>query len=515
MGRSLIQIWYDIMNIKQTVFLFALLLPLFPFGGLLANQRSPISSYQNAVLQRDQPIVINGKARGRSGDVTVTFHGQERTAKYSYRKGRFSVEFPAMPAGGPYVLDVTDQTGTYRAEDIYVGDIWVCVGQSNMMFPMTKMHKPATWQPAAKDNYPLVRMPGKNGWRRSDSIEVIKNMPGTPYYFGRELHRELGIAIGLIPAGAGGTSLWEWTPSEAHELEMLKPYFEVMQSRVQYWKDGHLPDKAGVNDYPPAKGFSSARYPYFPKKGFANQGLVNLENWVGKRPSRGIVFWQGENDIGLAANYEHLFRVLIQRYREKAGREFPFFFIQLPTYTDRPGAKTKYDGIVGLRDAQRRVAETEKNVEMVVTYDIYSRGIHPAKKQEYGIRLARAVLGKIYGKDLDWVHAKYDRIEVQGERLLIHFKDAGSGLKTTDDKPPRDFTLAGKDRVFFPATATVVDEDTIALSSAEVPNPVAVRYAWQNSPATNLVGDGGLPISPFRSDDWELYPVPESPAATE
>jgi len=200
--------------------------------------------YQNAVLQRGVPIVIKGRAKGRNGDLTVTFNGQERKAKYSYKRGEFKVEYPAMQAGGPYVLEVTDTTGTYKAEDIYVGDIWVCVGQSNMMFPMTKMHKASTWEPAVKDKYPLVRMPGKNGWKKSDSIEVIKNMPGTPYYFGRELNRQLGIAIGLIPAGAGGTSLWEWTPTELHETETLKPFYEVMQSRVQYWKDGHLPGQS-------------------------------------------------------------------------------------------------------------------------------------------------------------------------------------------------------------------------------------------------------------------------------
>ncbi len=470
---------------------------------------SPIQSYNHAVLQRGLPIVINGRAKGRSGDLTVTFNGETRTATYSYRKSRFSVEFPAMEAGGPYILEVTDNTGTYQAEDIHVGDIWVCVGQSNMMFPMTKMHKDATWEPAAGDQYPLVRMPGKNGWRKSDSIDVIKHMPGTPYYFGRELHRELNIAIGLIPAGAGGTSLWEWTPTEVHESEELKPFFEVMQSRVQYWKEGHLPNKAGVNDYPPAKGFSSTRYPYFPKKGYANPGLIRLEEWVSKRPSRGIVFWQGENDIGMAANYEYLFRALIQRYQAKAGREFPFFFIQLPTYTDQPGGKTKYDGIVGLRDAQRKVAETEKNVEMVVTYDIYSRGIHPAKKQEYGIRLARAVLGKVYGKEIDWMHPKFDRVEAKGPKLLVHFRDVGSGLKTRDGTAPLDFTIAGTDQNFVPASAVLVDGDTLELHSPDVTAPVAVRYAWQNSPKTNLVGPGELPVSPFRSDDWELYPLPE------
>ncbi len=476
---------------------------------LFAQQRSPIAKYEHAVLQRNWPLIIQGRAKGRQGEATIRFNGETRNASYSYRRGEFRVEFPAMEAGGPYVLEVVDATGTYRAEDIYVGDIWVCVGQSNMMFPMTKMHKDATWEVASEDDFPLVRMPAKNGWRKADSIDVIKNMPGTPYYFGRELHKELGIAIGLIPAGAGGTSLWEWTPTELHEQEELKPLFEVMQSRVQYWKDGHLPDKAGVNDYPPAKGFSSTRYPYFPKKGYANPGLIKLETWVSKRPSRGIVFWQGENDIGLSANYEPLFRGLINRYKANAGREFPFFFIQLPTYSDTPGGKTKYDGIVGLRDAQRRVAESEENVEMVVSYDIYSKGIHPAKKQEYGARLAQAVLGSVYGKDVVWQHAKFDRIEPQGNRLLVHFKDTGTGLSTQDGEAPLDFRIAGADQNFVRAQATLVDGDTIAVQAEGVPAPVAVRYAWQNSPKTNLVGPGDLPISPFRSDDWELYPLPE------
>lgn len=330
-------------------------------------------------------------------------------------------------------------------------------------------------------------------------------MPGTPYYFARELHRQLGIAIGIKTGGAGGTSLWEWIPSEAHETPELAGLFKVMQERVQFYKDGKLKDKVKVHAYPKAKGFSSYRYPYFPKKGYANPGLVSLENWVGRVPSKGMIFWQGENDVGIAANYEPLFKTLIQRYRSKAGRNFPFFFVQLPTYTDTPGGKTKLDGIVGLRDAQRKVSEALDDVEMIVSYDIYSGGIHPSKKQEYGQRLAQAALGKIYGKDTRWVHPKYQGMEVKSEKLLVNFKDVGAGLQTTDGQTPIGFSIAGEDQNFVPAQAKLLDGGTIELRSEKVPQPIAVRYAWQNSPKTNLVGPGDLPISPFRSDDWELY----------
>lgn len=311
----------------------------------------------------------------------------------------------------------------------------------------------------------------------------------------------------MVIAGQGGTSLWQWTPQELHESDELEDLYAVMKERLAFIRDldkkGRLPK---VIPYKPAKGFSTYRYPYFPS-GYSLNHLVNIENWVGTRPARGVVFWQGENDVGISANYEPLFRGMLKRWRANATWDYPLIFIQLPTYTDRPGAASKMDGIAGLRDAQRRVARSEANTEMMVSFDIYSKGIHPAAKEAYGIRLAKMALGMVYEKDFVWRSPEFSNANVEEGRMVVSFSSVGEGLRAKQGEIT-GFTLAGEDGVFHPAKAEIAGKDKIVVMSGNVLAPVAVRYAWSKSPKANLVGDDDWPVSPFRSDDWELYPVP-------
>lgn len=482
---------------------------------LVTAPRAPAAigeKYQGAILQRDMENTVSGEVgSGHVHEVKVIFQGQTYAARVEKR--RWSVDLPPQPLGGPHSLTFLEgKAGSNTVDDIYFGDVWLCIGQSNMVFPMTKMHSPETWEPAIDDNFPMVRFPGRKGWQKSTDIDAIKNFPGTPYYFGRELHKALGVPIGLIPGGAGGTTLWQWTPGELHQSPELEGLYEVMKSRNDLAHEMAMAGKRMARDfqYPPAEGFSSYRYPYFPISfGVDGTGLVDLENWVPRRAARGIIFWQGENDVGLSANYEPLFRGMLRRWRSNANRDWPFIFIQLPTYTDGPGAASNMDGIEGLRDAQRRVAASEANTQMMVSYDIYGRGIHPASKEAYGSRLAVTVLGMVYGKDVPWCSPEFEKAEPEGREMRLSFAHGGNGLKirTGDGETLNGFTIAGPDGVFHPASAEIHGQDSVKVRSDQVADPVAVRYAWARSPVANLVGDGNLPVSPFRSDDWELYPL--------
>ena len=150
----------------------------------------------------------------------------------------------------------------------------------------------------------------------------------------------------------------------------------------------------------------------------------------------------------------------------------------------------------------------------MVSLDIYGikNDIHPSNKQGFGTRLAQTALGMVYGQDIPWQSPEYDRISVEGNALTVHFRHTGTGIKSTfadseTGKDVREFLLAGSDKVFHPATAVITSENTVVVTSDQVQEPQAVRYAWRKSPHVDLVGDGNLPVSPFRSDDWELWPI--------
>lgn len=487
---------------------------LVSLDGVAATDLDKLAArYQHAIIQYDQPSVINARMRGFRS-VSVTINGVEVSAHVgATQRDRVRLELPAMPVGGPYQMvfrGVPGRDGSevveVVADDVWLSDVWLCVGQSNMCFPMTKMHSADTWAPAVDDHFPGIRFhSGRNGWATAEGIDVIKNFAGTPYYFARALHRELGRPIGIKVAGRGGTTLWQWTPDELHRTAALEPLRQVMVERNAYITQ--LKAEGDMRDvrYQPNAGFSPYRYPYFP---FEFGELANFENWIPTTPAAGIVFWQGENDIGLSANYEPLFGGMLARWRSLANREWPFVFIQLPTYSDGPGRGTKHVGIAGLRDAQRRVAAADPLSHMMVSYDIYGRGIHPSSKEAYGERLALTVLGMVYGHDVAWRSPEYQGIQVADDALVVQFAYVGAGLRPRGDEATlTGFTVAGEDGVFHPAEASVIAADQVQVRSAAVTNPVAVRYAWGNNPVANLVGDGDLPVSPFRSDDWELYPV--------
>jgi sialate O-acetylesterase len=366
------------------------------------------------------------------------------------------------------------------------------------------MHSKDTWEPAIGGSFPDIRFRGRNGWTQATSIDVIKNMAGTSYYFARALHRELDRPIGIVVAGRGGTTLWQWTAEELHQTPELVPYRAVMEQRNRAYEEQKKKKIKNIS-YEPAAGFSPYRYPYF---GFTFGEMAGFDNWVPNFKGKGIVFWQGENDIGLGAPYEQLCGGMVNRWRERADRQWPFFFIQLPTYMDKARKPSKYRGIEVIRDAQRRVAAADPLSHMMVSYDIYGRGIHPSSKVAYGERLAQTVLGIVYDKEIPWRSPEFIGAERSADGMELRFDHVRQGLKTRGGEAElKGFVLAGDDGVFHPATAEITAKDTVVVRSDLVPAPSAVRYAWATNPVANLVGDGDLPVSPFRSDDWPLYPL--------
>ena len=189
--------------------------------------------------------------------------------------------------------------------------------------------------PPKNDSFPLVRFrkgseKKSSGWQPADSYGVIKKLAGTPYYFGRELHKSLGIPIGIKVYGVGGTSLWLWTPESLHEQAELAPLKATMLERIEIFKKRlkENPDLSGKNMMPkPARGFApQPSWLSGVARGKKKFGMLDPSSWLPTTPCTGIVFWQGESDQGLGESYEHLFSAMIRHWRSQSDREWPFIF---------------------------------------------------------------------------------------------------------------------------------------------------------------------------------------------
>lgn len=220
-------------------------------------------------------------------------------------------------------------------------------------------------------------------------------------------------------------------------------------------------------------------------------------------PLAGVIWYQGESNVGRAAQYRTLFPTMIRAWRAAFRQPaLPFLYVQLPNYED-PAAKAPpgEGGWADLREAQA-AALREPKTAMVVTLDIgEGTNLHPRNKREVGRRLALQALRMVYGRDTLAAGPTFQSAVRAGAAIRVHFASVAGGLETSDDAPPRGFLIAGTDRSWHAASARI-DRDGVVVSSPEVSAPIAVRYGWGNDPANTLRNGADLPAAPFRTDDW-------------
>lgn len=436
--------------------------------GLLANGavaaiRLPKIIGDNMVLQRGRPVPIWGWA-GKGQTVTVRFAGQSVSTKAD-ADGRWKVTLARLEPGGPYEMAIQSPSQSRTLKNVLVGEVWICSGQSNMGMGVKECNHAEAEIAAA--NYPQIRLftvqrlgaPGHT-WVPCNpkTIEDAdkRGFSAAAYYFGRALFRELNIPIGLVNSSFGGTPAEAWTSRKALDSEPV----------LKGLKRGELYDAM----------------------------IAPLMPYV----IRGVIWYQGESNVGRAAQYRVLFPTLIRNWRTDWGQgDFPFYFAQLaPLRHKNPGE------IAELRDAQLLTLKTVPNTGMVVTTDIGDvNNVHPRNKQEVGRRFALWALNKDYGRQVVYSGPIYQSMTVDGNKVRVTFQHVDGGLKSTDNKPLSHFTIAGADRKFVPALA-VIDGRTIVVSSPRVAQPEAVRFAWRNDAEPNFVNAAGLPASPFRTDFW-------------
>jgi sialate O-acetylesterase len=490
-------------------------------GAAFADIRLPAVIGDNMVLQQGGKVAIWGWADpNEEVMVGVSWHSM-KWAVTADKDGKWSFKMNPPKSGGPYEMTLTGKN-SITIKNILVGEVWVCSGQSNMQW--TVSNSANAEQEIAEADYPKIRLfyvkrtvadeplsDCEGNWVEC-SPETVPGFSAVAYFFGRFLHKELGVPVGLIHTSWGGTPAEAWTRREVLEADadfapILKRYADAVanypnameehKQKLAEWKEAAEKAKAeGKN--PPRR----PRAPFGPGHPHTPSGLYNA--MIAPLIPYGIagaIWYQGESNAGRAYQYRTLFPAMIKNWRDDWGvGKFPFLFVQLANFME---TKPEPDDSAWaeLREAQLMTLALP-NTGMAVIIDIgEADDIHPKNKQDVGKRLALWALADTYGKKLVKSGPIYTSMKVDGNSIVLSFDHVGGGLVAKDGEELKGFAIAGKDRKFVWADAKI-EGDTVVVSSDEVSEPAAVRYAWADNPVCNLYNAEGLPASPFRTDDW-------------
>ncbi|MBO0947930.1 sialate O-acetylesterase [Fibrella forsythiae] len=445
----------------------------------------------NMVLQRDKPLIIWGKASAGEA-VTVQFAGQTGTATTD-AAGHWSIQLKPLKASNVPAELVISGTNTIRLQNILVGEVWLCAGQSNMEYTMRKnskvKHGTATQlmdghDPVDELDYaknPQIRIflvnrkeltkpdPGHRGWNiAADS--ALRSFSAPAYFFARELQQKLNVPVGVISSAIPGSRIEPWISEAAFQADV-------------YYGGNNVEGE-------PGKFYEPMIRPLVP---FALKGFL---------------WYQGETNCFLneTITYAHKMQTLVTSWRSAWNDPtMPFVYTQLAPfrYSESKGKRvlTK-ETLPEFREAQELVL-TLPNTGMITTTDLADSlsDIHPPFKWEIGRRLALLALANGYGfRKLVAEGPVFEKMSVKGQTALLQFTHTGGGLISKDGLPLTGFTIAGTDGVFVPAMARI-DRKGVVVSAANVPAPVAVRFGWDEAAQPNLYNRAGLPARPFRTDN--------------
>ena len=506
-------------NTKTFYLLTLLALLIFSADARAAVKPNPLFS-DNAVLQQETPIPVWGVAK-EGEKVTVTLDGQ--TVSTTAKDGKWKVLLPAHKAGGPFEMTISGEN-TVTVNNVLVGEVWVCSGQSNMSWDLQRTENAATDIAAA--NYPALRMFTVGRKTAANPLDDVVGgwevcTPATSphfsavgYFFGRDVMKARSVPVGMIHSASGGSVAQSWTSfSGLSKDPALKVYIDQLHKAVDdYMKN--IEDyrsvlesyHSGSKNVPAVPPWPSDLPPTGPRSPFDDQNtptalfngrLAPLTPYA----IRGVIWDQGESNSNEARLYRILFPALIADWREKWGRgDFPFLFVQIDARGDE------------LNEAQFMTLRKSTNTAMAVMADIGPVAeVHYTQKEPIGDRLCLAARALAYGEKIEYSGPLYDSVKFDGNRAVLSFTHVGSGLMAKDGEL-KGFTIAGADPAspsgsavasgkFVPAKAEIVGE-TVVVSAAEVPAPAAVRYGWKAWPPlpVNLYNQEGLPACPFRTD---------------
>jgi len=419
--------------------------------------------------------------------------------------GNWITEIDTPKAGGPYSMKITDGIKTKEIKDILIGEVWFASGQSNMEMSL-EGYLPA--EPidnadqeilnSLNDNIRMFTVTNNVTLSKIDTVggKWLKSNPensryfsATGYFFAKKLQKDLGIPIGIISSNWGGTPAESWVSEE--KLRTLKDFdkdIDALYKRYENFQNQPVPldkNKGNVKDANP-KGCCLS-LPVVLYNAMVNP-IINYK-------IAGVIWYQGESNVPRAKQYQKLFPLMINDWRNKWGYQFPFYFVQLAPF--------KYDGeskdkLAELRDAQRltlKLPKTGMAVSLDNTKDFHL--IHPTNKESVGLRLAYIALNRKYNKEIVDSGPLYKSKLINKNKITIEFDYVGSGLTKKGDKL-LEFEIAGKNKKFIKANAQIKNNKVLVWNN-KISNPKYVRYGWKDTSTASLFNKEGLPASSFNS----------------
>jgi sialate O-acetylesterase len=508
----------NVLSFRRILFLFLLGIPALPLG---ATVRLPGVFADHMVLQRQMPVVIWGWADPEE-KVSVEFAG-ERAAVTADSSGAWRVELPPMEASSEGRAMTVSGANSLTVNDVLIGEVWLCSGQSNMEWALGRSEGGTN---ACATTNPLLRLctiphnsqpdPAADvnaKWVISGDASM-KFFSAIGWWFGEKLQKELNVPVAILNDSYGGTTIQSWMPREPlrtgpweqttrwNNPAIAKAEYDKKKAELQPAYDKYLADKAAAaqNHQPSPE----------PPKGWPGDFRGPSTLWNGMiHPIlpfrfRGVCWYQGENNsyVGIANTYGLLLPVMIAEWRKAfAQPDLPFLIFQLARNRKPQVDPNEASGIAVIQEAQLQTVAKTAHTSLIVTEDLGESDVHYKRKEPAASRASALALAKVYGRGGEEECPVFGSVAIKDGICRVTI-DHGKGL-SSGGVPPKGFTVAGEDRKFVFADA-VIEGDRVKVSSTQVPKPVAVRYAWADMPEVNVVNGKGLPLSPFRTDDWPL-----------
>jgi len=451
----------------------------------------------NMVLQRNKPIVVWGKA-AVGEKVTVQFLGQS-SSTVGDNNGKWNVTLRPQKASDKGSEMIISASNTIKLQNILVGDVWICTGQSNMEYRLDrstqKMRGPVNAPDLAKeeltkeksDQIRYIYVEKKSGqpdivtkgWVNGNDT-IVRYITAIGYFFAKEINEEIKVPIGIISTSWGGTRIEEWTPAWAYEQSAL---FKSQTTEKDFKIDGMRP-------------------------GLKFQGMMEP---IIPFSIKGFLWYQGESNCinNDSLNYADKFKLMIDTWRNLwKSKEMPIYTVQIsPLYYTKRKDKVIHtpESLPIIWEAQTKCLQLSFT-GMAVTTDMVDNftDIHPWNKWVVAHRLALWALAKDYDRKIEYSGPLYKSLKVKKDKIYLEFDHTGSGLVSNDGKPLTWFTIAGANGKYVKADA-VIKKNTVVVSSPDVKQPLNVRFGWNEIAQPNLFNKEGLPASPFRTDgpDWK------------
>ena len=458
------------------IFCCLILIHLFLIPISNAQLRLPAVISSGMVLQQNDSVMLWGWGyNGQKVTISNTWGNETvSTVTNNYAKWKVKIKTPA--AGGPYIINISSGGSNISLQDVLIGEVWLCSGQSNMEWSyyngakFIKEDLPDSYNanirffqiPRSASEYPQEDV--KAQWQVCDS-NSLKSFSAVGYYFAKNLQHDLNVPIGMINSSWGGTSAEAWTPAESvYNNDVLK----TASAKLDEVPWG--PVKPGIN---------------------YNGMIAPVTNYN----IAGVLWYQGEANVTTNNTYAQLLTTLIDAWRAKWKKEFPFYYVQIAPYnygSNNMGAL--------LQEQQSKVMSHPKTGMVVITDQIDSvTNIHPSNKREVGKRLANWALGDAYHQTIpEYKSPVFKNVVLKKNKLELSFENVPNGLMAKD-KTVHGFYISGENRSWLPADAKIENDKVIVWNKA-IKVPVQVRYGFGNTVIGNVFNKEGLPLVPFRTD---------------